>query len=140
METVFFGSEQDGGWSFYNSALASAFTYQHQSGVASTVKNLGGDSIAVSGKFYHLVVTMDRTSHIIRYFVNGKMKMTWAEGNVIVRYYPLDSDSLMIGLLQSESSELKLFMGEQQLDKIRGAAFRIAIGVDHIGHALKSEK
>jgi hypothetical protein len=35
-----------------------------------------------------------------------------------VRYYPLDSDSLMIGLLQSESSELKLFMGEQQLDKI----------------------
>ena len=59
------------------------------------------------------------TGNIMRsYFVNGKMKMTWAEGNVIVRYYPLDSDSLMIGLLQSESSELKLFMGEQQLDKI----------------------
>lgn len=75
-KTVFFGSEQDGGWSFYNSALASAFTYQHQSGVASTVKNLGGDSIAVSGKFYHLVVTMDRTSHIIRYFVNGKLVCT----------------------------------------------------------------
>lgn len=75
-KTAFFGSEQDGGWSFYNSALASAFTYQHQSGVASTVKNLGGDSITVSGKFYHLVVTMDRTSHIIRYFVNGKLVCT----------------------------------------------------------------
>lgn len=75
-KTCFFGSEQDGGWSFYNSALASTFTYQHQSGVASTVKNLGGDSITVSGKFYHLVVTMDRTSHIIRYFVNGKLVCT----------------------------------------------------------------
>ena len=75
-KTCFFGSEQDGGWSFYNSALASAFTYQHQSGVASTVKNLGGDSIVVSGKFYHLVVTMDRTSHVIRYFVNGKLVCT----------------------------------------------------------------
>ena len=75
-KTVFFGSEQDGGWSFYSSALASAFTYQHQSGVASTVKSLSGDSITVSGKFYHLVVTMDRTSHVIRYFVNGKLVCT----------------------------------------------------------------
>ena len=59
------------------------------------------------------------TGNIMRsYFVNGQMKMTWAEGNVIVRYYPLDSDSLMIGLLESESAELKLFMGEKQLDKI----------------------
>lgn len=75
-KTCFFGSEQDGGWAFYNSELASAFTYHHQSGVASTVKNFGGDSIAVSGKFYHLVVTMDRTSHVIRYFVNGKLACT----------------------------------------------------------------
>ncbi len=59
------------------------------------------------------------TGNIMRsYFTGGKMKMTWAEGNVIVRYYPLDSDSLMIGLLESESAELKLFMGEKQLDKI----------------------
>ena len=59
------------------------------------------------------------TGNIMRsYFVNGQMKMTWAEGNVIVRYYPLDSDSLMIGLLESESAELKLFMGEKQLNKI----------------------
>ena len=75
-KTCFFGNEQDGGWSFYNSQLASAFTYRHESGVASTVKNLGGDSIAVSGKFYHLVVTMDRASHIIRYFINGKLVCT----------------------------------------------------------------
>lgn len=59
------------------------------------------------------------TGNIMRsYFNKGQMKMTWAEGNVIVRYYPLDSDSLMIGLLESESAELKLFMGDKQLDKI----------------------
>ena len=59
------------------------------------------------------------TGNIMRsYFNKGQMKMTWAEGNVVVRYYPLDSDSLMIGLLESESAELKLFMGEKQLDKI----------------------
>lgn len=59
------------------------------------------------------------TGNIMRsYFTNGHMRQTWVEGNVIVRYYPLDSDSLMIGLLQSESSQLKLFMGEKQLDKI----------------------
>ena len=34
-KTCFFGSEQDGGWSFYNSQLSSAFTYRHESGVAS---------------------------------------------------------------------------------------------------------
>lgn len=59
------------------------------------------------------------TGNVMRsYFNEGRMKMTWAEGNVVVRYYPLDSDSLMIGLLESESAELKLFMGGKQLDKI----------------------
>lgn len=59
------------------------------------------------------------TSNIMRsYFVDGQMKLSWAEGNVIIRYYPLDSDSLMIGLLEAESSQLKLFMGEKQVDKI----------------------
>ena len=59
------------------------------------------------------------TGNIMRsYFLNGKMKVTWVEGNVLVNYFPLDSDSLMIGLLHSESTELKLFMGEQKLDKI----------------------
>ncbi len=59
------------------------------------------------------------TGNIMRsYFLDGKMKVTWVEGNVLVNYYPLDSDSLMIGLLHSESTELKLFMGEEKLDKI----------------------
>jgi len=68
--------EGNGGWAFYNSALASTFSYCHKSGVRSSVKSITGDSILVSGKFYHLVVTMDRTSHIIRYFINGKLVCT----------------------------------------------------------------
>ena len=59
------------------------------------------------------------TGDVMRsYFRDGKMKLTWVEGNVFVKYFPLDSDSLMIGLLHSESSELKLFMGSDKVDKI----------------------
>ena len=75
--TCILGSEEgNGGWAFYNSALASTFSYCHKSGVKSSVKSITGDSILVPGKFYHLVVTMDRLSHIIRYFVNGKLVCT----------------------------------------------------------------
>ena len=75
--TCIMGNEEgNGGWVFYNSALASTFSYCHKSDVKSSVKSITGDSILVSGKFYHLVVTMDRFSHIIRYFVNGKLVCT----------------------------------------------------------------
>ena len=75
--TCILGNEEgNGGWAFYNSALASSFSYCHKSGVKSTMKSIAGDSILIPGKFYHLVVTMDRTSHIMRYFVNGKLVCT----------------------------------------------------------------
>lgn len=75
--TCILGNEEGGGgWAFYNSALASSFSYCNKSGVKSTMKSITGDSILVSGKFYHLVVTMDRTSHIMRYFINGKLVCT----------------------------------------------------------------
>ena len=51
------------------------------------------------------------------YFDKGKIKSTHTIGNVIVKYYPLDSDSLMIGLNHCESTEMKMFMGSDQ--KIR---------------------
>ncbi|MBR5395249.1 MAG: hypothetical protein IK144_09250 [Bacteroidaceae bacterium] len=72
----FLGNEENGGWAFYNSELASSFCYWNKSGVKSTVKSITGDSILVAGKFYHLVLTMDRTSHIMRYFINGKLVCT----------------------------------------------------------------
>ncbi len=59
------------------------------------------------------------TGNIMRsYFLDGRMRQTHVEGNVLVNYYPLDDDSLMIGLLHAESSELKLFMGPEKLEKI----------------------
>ena len=75
-KTCFLGNEENGGWAFYNSELASNFCYWNKSGVKSTMKSITGDSILLSGKFYHLVVTMDRTSHIMRYFINGKLVCT----------------------------------------------------------------
>ena len=74
--TCILGNEENGGWAFYNSDLASSFCYQNVSGVKSTMKSISGDSILIAGKFYHLVVTMDRTSHIMRYFINGKLACT----------------------------------------------------------------
>ena len=74
--TCILGNEENGGWAFYNSDLASTFTFAHKSGVKSSVKSINGDSILVSGKFYHLVVTMDRLSHVMRYFINGKLVCT----------------------------------------------------------------
>ena len=74
--TCILGNEENGGWAFYNSELASSFCFCNKSGVKSTLKSITGDSILVSGKFYHLVVTMDRMSHIMRYFINGKLVCT----------------------------------------------------------------
>ncbi|MCR5181167.1 MAG: hypothetical protein K6C30_08150 [Bacteroidaceae bacterium] len=53
------------------------------------------------------------------YFANGQMDKTIVEGNVLVNYYPFDSDSLMIGLLHAEGTLLHLYMGEKKLDQIK---------------------
>ncbi|MCR4994784.1 MAG: hypothetical protein K6A32_05320 [Bacteroidales bacterium] len=59
------------------------------------------------------------TGNVMRsYFTEGRMRLTHVEGNVLVNYYPLDDDSLMIGHLHAESAELKLFMGPDKLEKI----------------------
>lgn len=52
------------------------------------------------------------------YFKDGEMRETWVIGNVLVNYYPLDDDSLMIGMNYTESSELKLYMKNRKMDKI----------------------
>ena len=74
--TCILGNEESGGWAFYNTEFASNFCYWNKSGVKSTMKSITGDSILLSGKFYHLVVTMDRMSHVMRYFINGKLVCT----------------------------------------------------------------
>lgn len=48
------------------------------------------------------------------YLRDGEVYLTHVIGNVYVKYYPLDDDSLMIGLNHTESTELKMFMGEDR--------------------------
>lgn len=74
--TCYFSTDQEGGWSFHNSRYANTFTYTHITKYQSSAKDLTGDSIMIPGKFYHVVMTMDRTSHIMRYFINGKLVHT----------------------------------------------------------------
>lgn len=52
------------------------------------------------------------------FFKNGEMYLTHVTGNVILNYYPYDSDSLMIGMLHAESTDLKLFMAERKVERI----------------------
>lgn len=51
------------------------------------------------------------------YMENGELKMTHVIGNVIANYFPLDEDSLMVAMNHTESTEMKLFMGDNR--KIR---------------------
>ncbi|MBR4644871.1 MAG: hypothetical protein IKO73_06930 [Bacteroidaceae bacterium] len=74
--TCYFSSDQTGGWSFHNSQYANTFTYTHVTTLPSSAKDFTGDSIMVPGRFYHVVMTMDRTSHVMRYFINGTLVHT----------------------------------------------------------------
>ena len=48
------------------------------------------------------------------YMEDGELKMTHVIGNVIVNYFPLDEDSLLIAMNHMESTEMKMFMGENR--------------------------
>lgn len=74
--TCYFSTDQEGGWSFFNSRYANTFTYTHTAKYQSSAKDLTGDSIMIPGKFYHVVMTMDRTSHVMRYYINGVLVHT----------------------------------------------------------------
>lgn len=52
------------------------------------------------------------------YLRDGEVYLNVAETNVLVNYYALDDDSLMIGMVHSESSELKLYIKDRQVEKI----------------------
>ncbi len=49
---------------------------------------------------------------------NGEVYLNQAVGNVLVNYYPLDDDSLMIGMIHAESTDLKLYLKDRQVQKI----------------------
>ena len=48
------------------------------------------------------------------YMKDGELHMTHVVGNVKVNYFPLDDDSLMVALNHMESTEMKMYMGENR--------------------------
>ena len=52
------------------------------------------------------------------YFTDGEVRLTVADKNVFVNYYPYDDDSLMIGMNHTESSEMKMWLTERKVNKI----------------------
>lgn len=52
------------------------------------------------------------------YFENGEVYLNQASGNVFVIYYPLDDDSLMVGMINAESTDMKLYIQDRQVQKI----------------------
>lgn len=53
------------------------------------------------------------------YFRDGNVFLTHIIGNVLVNYYPIDSDTFMIGMNHLESTEMKLYFGaDRKLDHI----------------------
>ena len=52
------------------------------------------------------------------FFDNGEIKSNRAIGNVLAAYYPMDNDSLMIGLNYTETSEMCVYMENRKMHKI----------------------
>lgn len=52
------------------------------------------------------------------YFEDGEVYLNEAEGNVLINYYPLDDDSLMVGMIHAESTDLKIFLKERKIQRI----------------------
>lgn len=52
------------------------------------------------------------------YFVDGDLRLNVADINVFINYHPFDDDSLLIGMVHAESSQMKMYMREKKLEKI----------------------
>ena len=52
------------------------------------------------------------------YFRNGQMHKTEVIGSVRVVYYPMDSDSTLIGMNVSETSQLDIYLKDQKLERM----------------------
>lgn len=53
------------------------------------------------------------------YFRDGQMHLSTVEGNVLVNYFPFDSDSLLIGMIHAEGNLLNLYMAKKKVEKIK---------------------
>ena len=87
----------------------STIDWSHIIGQALSVERLQNDSTLynqVSGK------------EIKSYFSRGEMKKTEVIGSVRVVYYPMDSDSTLIGMNVSETSKLEIYLENQKIERM----------------------
>lgn len=87
----------------------STIDWSHIIGQALSVERLQNDSTLynqVSGK------------EIKSYFSGGEMKKTEVIGSVRVVYYPMDSDSTLIGMNVSETSKLEIYLENQKIERM----------------------
>lgn len=52
------------------------------------------------------------------YFLNGEVQLSTTIGNVLLKYYPFDEDSIMIEMNHTETTLMKLFMKDRKVDHI----------------------
>lgn len=52
------------------------------------------------------------------YFREGELYLSTSEGNVFVNYYPFDEDSVMVEMNHTETSLLKMFVTNNQVDHL----------------------
>lgn len=52
------------------------------------------------------------------YFVEGDLRLNVADVNVFTNYHPFDDDSLLIGMVHAESSQMKMYLMDKKMQKI----------------------
>lgn len=52
------------------------------------------------------------------YFIDSALDRSVVEGNVYLNYYPIDDDSLMIGMNHIESTLMKMYLKESKVDHV----------------------
>lgn len=97
---------------------------QNQQIVGEEIKMFLNDSTMDSVQVLRQALTCERIDSVMynqvagqeihTYFRDGKVYLTHVIRNTLVNYYPYDSDSLLIGMNHLESTELKMYMDEQQ--------------------------
>lgn len=87
----------------------STIDWSHIIGQALSVERLQNDST-----FYNQVSGKEIKS----YFSGGEMKKTEVIGSVRVVYYPMDSDSTLIGMNVSETSKLEIYLENQKIERM----------------------
>lgn len=82
--TKFISGQEDGGWVFYLNTGKLCFQYVLTTGTATLSTNI----IPKAGKFYHAVVTLDKSTGAMKFYLNGQQKATATANTAYAFKYP----------------------------------------------------